>query len=55
MYIDSDGNIKVTDTKPLNDINQYFHDDFDTVAHNLANELSKGDENEEMAEKLGYG
>lgn len=55
MKVDKDGNVIVDAVQPLQDINNYFHQDFDDVAHDMAEQLSKGDEDDEMAERLGYG
>jgi hypothetical protein len=54
MNIDSDGNIIASTVKPLENLNEYFHKDFDEVAHDLEEDLKKGDEDEEMANLLNY-
>lgn len=54
MTVDAEGNVVVDNAQPLQGLNSYFHRDFDDVAHTLAETLSKGDEDEEMAYKLNY-
>lgn len=54
MKVDSNGNVISSGVKPLQDLNDYFHKDFDEVAHELEEILNRGDENEEMANLLNY-
>lgn len=54
MKVDENGNVIVDNVQPLQDIGAYLHEDFDTVAQNVAEELSKGDDDDEMAYNLNY-
>lgn len=54
MQIDDNGNVIVDNVQPLLDMGQYLHKDFDAVAQEVAEEMSKGDDDDEMAYKLNY-
>lgn len=54
MKVDKDGNVIVDNVQPLHDLGEYLRKDFDTVAQETAEILSKGDDDDEMAYKLGY-
>lgn len=54
MRVDENGNIIVDAVKPLENLGDYAHKDFDDIAHQLSDELNKGDDDDEMAYKLGY-
>ena len=52
--VDENGNIIVDAVKPLENLGDYAHKDFDDIAHQLSDELNKGDDDDEMAYKFGY-
>lgn len=54
MKVDKNGNVIVDNVQPLQDIGAYLHEDFDKVAQNVAEELSRGDDDDEMAYNLNY-
>lgn len=54
MKVDENGNVIVDNVQPLQDIGAYLHEDFDKVAQNVAEELSRGDDDDEMAYNLNY-
>lgn len=54
MKVDENGNVIVDNVQPLQDIGVYLHEDFDTVAQDVAEELSRGDDDDEMAYNLNY-
>ena len=54
MIVDASGNVIVGEIQPLKDLGDYFAEDYDDVAHTLEAELSKGDEDEDMANLLNY-
>lgn len=54
MKVDENGNVIVDNVQPLQNIGAYLHEDFDKVAQDVAEELSRGDDDDEMAYNLNY-
>jgi len=54
MPIQSDGTVTVDSIQELQNLGDYFHNDFDEVAHDLEDAAKKGDENDIMANLLNY-
>ena len=54
MKVDENGNVTVEYVQLLQDIGAYLHEDFDKVAQDVAEELSRGDDDDEMSYNLNY-